>query len=110
MGTFEIRDGKICAWRDYFDMGQITKMLSGEAYPLRLVDYPGDQLVCAVAEIDHGCADHDPELPRNRLAPGQQVATLRGSCLRRSAPRPRRACRTRHTRASRPTRSSCQPS
>jgi limonene-1,2-epoxide hydrolase len=28
MGTFEIRDGKICAWRDYFDMAQITKMLS----------------------------------------------------------------------------------
>jgi limonene-1,2-epoxide hydrolase len=28
MGTFEIRDGKICAWRDYFDMGQITTMLS----------------------------------------------------------------------------------
>jgi limonene-1,2-epoxide hydrolase len=31
MGTFEIRDGKISAWRDYFDLGQITKMLSGEA-------------------------------------------------------------------------------
>ena len=31
MGTFEIRDGKISAWRDYFDMGQITKMLSGDA-------------------------------------------------------------------------------
>jgi len=30
MGTFEIRDGKISAWRDYFDMAQITKMLSGE--------------------------------------------------------------------------------
>lgn len=29
MGTFEVRDGKISAWRDYFDMGQITKMLSG---------------------------------------------------------------------------------
>ncbi|HXQ59432.1 MAG TPA: limonene-1,2-epoxide hydrolase family protein [Acidimicrobiales bacterium] len=29
MGTFEIRDGKICAWRDYFDMAQITAMLSG---------------------------------------------------------------------------------
>ena len=28
MGTFEIRDGKISAWRDYFDMAQITKMLS----------------------------------------------------------------------------------
>src|SRR6202047_323961 len=23
MGTFEIRDGKISAWRDYFDMAQI---------------------------------------------------------------------------------------
>jgi limonene-1,2-epoxide hydrolase len=30
MGTFEVRDGKIAAWRDYFDLGQITKMLSGE--------------------------------------------------------------------------------
>ena len=31
MGTFELRGDKICAWRDYFDMGQITKMLSGES-------------------------------------------------------------------------------
>ena len=31
MGTFELRDGKICAWRDYFDLGQITAMLSGGA-------------------------------------------------------------------------------
>src|ERR1700722_19345214 len=31
MGTFEVRDGKICAWRDYFDMSQITAMLSGDA-------------------------------------------------------------------------------
>lgn len=31
MGTFEIRDGKICAWRDYFDMAQIMAMLSGES-------------------------------------------------------------------------------
>jgi limonene-1,2-epoxide hydrolase len=31
MGTFEIRDGKIGAWRDYFDLAQITTMLSGEA-------------------------------------------------------------------------------
>ncbi len=31
MGAFDVRDGKICAWRDYFDLGQITKMLSGEA-------------------------------------------------------------------------------
>jgi len=28
MGTFELRDGKISAWRDYFDMAQITAMLS----------------------------------------------------------------------------------
>ena len=31
MGTFEVRGGKISAWRDYFDMAQITKMFSGEA-------------------------------------------------------------------------------
>ena len=31
MGTFELRDGKISAWRDYFDMGQITRMLSEPA-------------------------------------------------------------------------------
>ena len=31
MGTFEIREGKISAWRDYFDMAQITKMFSGES-------------------------------------------------------------------------------
>jgi limonene-1,2-epoxide hydrolase len=29
MGTFEVRDGRICAWRDYFDMAQVTSMLSG---------------------------------------------------------------------------------
>ena len=29
MGTFEVRDGRICAWRDYFDMTQITTMLAG---------------------------------------------------------------------------------
>jgi len=29
MGAIEVRDGKVCAWRDYFDMGQITAMLSG---------------------------------------------------------------------------------
>jgi len=28
MGTFEIRDGKICAWRDYFDLGQVTAMFT----------------------------------------------------------------------------------
>ena len=31
MGTFEVRDGKISAWRDYFDMAQITNMLSVDA-------------------------------------------------------------------------------
>lgn len=31
MGTFEVSDGKISAWRDYFDMAQVTKMFSGEA-------------------------------------------------------------------------------
>ena len=30
MGTFDLRDGKIVAWRDYFDMGLTTKMMSGE--------------------------------------------------------------------------------
>lgn len=29
MGAFELRDGKICAWRDYFDMAQFTKQLPG---------------------------------------------------------------------------------
>jgi limonene-1,2-epoxide hydrolase len=29
MGACELRDGKICAWRDYFDLGQVTAMLSG---------------------------------------------------------------------------------
>ena len=27
MGTFEIRDGKINAWRDYFDMNQVTSRM-----------------------------------------------------------------------------------
>lgn len=31
MGTFEVRDGRIGVWRDYFDLGQITAMLSGGA-------------------------------------------------------------------------------
>ncbi|HTN79621.1 MAG TPA: SgcJ/EcaC family oxidoreductase [Acidimicrobiales bacterium] len=26
-GTFEVRDGKIAAWRDYFDMNQFMKQL-----------------------------------------------------------------------------------
>lgn len=27
MGTFELRDGKIAAWRDYFDLAQFTNQL-----------------------------------------------------------------------------------
>jgi len=30
MGAFHVVDGKITAWRDYFDMGQVTAMLSGD--------------------------------------------------------------------------------
>jgi limonene-1,2-epoxide hydrolase len=30
MGAFDVRDGLIVAWRDYFDMGLTTKMMSGE--------------------------------------------------------------------------------
>jgi limonene-1,2-epoxide hydrolase len=30
MGTFDLRDGLIVAWRDYFDMGLTTKLMSGE--------------------------------------------------------------------------------
>jgi len=30
MGTFEVRNGKISAWRDYFDMAQITAMFAGD--------------------------------------------------------------------------------
>lgn len=29
MGTFEVRDGKITAWRDYFDLNQFTSQLGG---------------------------------------------------------------------------------
>lgn len=31
MGAVEVRDGRITAWRDYFDLAQVTKMFSGEA-------------------------------------------------------------------------------
>ena len=27
MGTFEVRDGKIAAWRDYFDLNQYMQQL-----------------------------------------------------------------------------------
>jgi limonene-1,2-epoxide hydrolase len=30
MGAFHVLDGKITAWRDYFDMGQVSAMLGGE--------------------------------------------------------------------------------
>jgi limonene-1,2-epoxide hydrolase len=29
MGTFEVRDGRIAAWRDYFDMNQFMSQLAG---------------------------------------------------------------------------------
>lgn len=29
MGVFEVRDGKISAWRDYFDMAPVTAFLTG---------------------------------------------------------------------------------
>jgi limonene-1,2-epoxide hydrolase len=28
-GIFEVHDGKIAAWRDYFDMAQVTSFLTG---------------------------------------------------------------------------------
>jgi limonene-1,2-epoxide hydrolase len=28
MGTFEIRDGRIAAWRDYFDLGTFTRQMA----------------------------------------------------------------------------------
>lgn len=30
MGTFEVRDGRIVQWRDYFDMGLTGKLIGGE--------------------------------------------------------------------------------
>ncbi len=30
MGAFEVRDGGIARWRDYFDMALVAKMMSGE--------------------------------------------------------------------------------
>jgi limonene-1,2-epoxide hydrolase len=29
MGTFEVRDGKIAAWRDYFDLNQVMAAMAG---------------------------------------------------------------------------------
>jgi limonene-1,2-epoxide hydrolase len=33
MGTFETEGGRITAWRDYFDMGLVGRLLSGESVP-----------------------------------------------------------------------------
>ena len=30
MGAFHVSDGKITAWRDYFDMAQVTAMFGGD--------------------------------------------------------------------------------
>jgi limonene-1,2-epoxide hydrolase len=30
MGVFEVADGRITAWRDYFDLAQVTALFSGE--------------------------------------------------------------------------------
>jgi limonene-1,2-epoxide hydrolase len=30
MGAFEVREGRIVAWRDYFDMGLTGKLMAGE--------------------------------------------------------------------------------
>jgi limonene-1,2-epoxide hydrolase len=34
MGTFEVRDGKISAWRDYFDQNQFTSQMGD--HPMRV--------------------------------------------------------------------------
>lgn len=33
MGAFELRDGKVCAWRDYCDTGLIAKAKAREPWP-----------------------------------------------------------------------------
>jgi limonene-1,2-epoxide hydrolase len=30
MGSFEVRDGRIVAWRDYFDMALVGRLMAGE--------------------------------------------------------------------------------
>jgi limonene-1,2-epoxide hydrolase len=30
MGVFELQDGRISKWRDYFDLAQVTRMLTGD--------------------------------------------------------------------------------
>lgn len=32
-GVLEFRDGKVCAWRDYFDMGLVQRMKAGKDAP-----------------------------------------------------------------------------
>ena len=33
MGVFEVNDGKVAAWRDYFDMGQVQAQFGATAQP-----------------------------------------------------------------------------
>ena len=33
MGVFEVSDGKVAAWRDYFDMGQVQAQFGATAQP-----------------------------------------------------------------------------
>ena len=35
MGTFEVKDGKIAAWRDYFDLNQYMTQLQGASVMTR---------------------------------------------------------------------------
>ena len=37
MGVFEVRDGRIVAWRDYFDMGLAGHLMAGEAVDPKLL-------------------------------------------------------------------------
>jgi limonene-1,2-epoxide hydrolase len=37
MGAFDLRGGLIVAWRDYFDMGLTTRMMSGETIEASLL-------------------------------------------------------------------------
>jgi limonene-1,2-epoxide hydrolase len=33
IGVFEVENGKVAAWREYFDMGEITRQLGSDAAP-----------------------------------------------------------------------------
>jgi limonene-1,2-epoxide hydrolase len=37
MGAFEVRDGRIVAWRDYFDMGLAGRLMAGESVDPKLL-------------------------------------------------------------------------